>query len=74
MDFMVKSYIKFSIDIINKPQLIYFSWTLYEKNSLTIIELQIILEILTGDKMAVYSNEKEKIDIMQKDILKLFEE
>lgn len=39
MEFMVRSYIKFSVDILNKSQLIYYAWTLFEKNSMSLTEV-----------------------------------
>lgn len=65
LDFMLKNYIKFSVDLINKPQLIYFAWTLYEKNSISINEIHLTLEILAGEKVNMFSaEEREKISIL----------
>ena len=72
MDFMVKSFIKFHVDLSDKPQMMYFSYTLYEANHLTFNELAMILEVLGGDTLKMINELREHIEIQKKDLLKLF--
>ena len=63
LDFMIRSYIKFHVDLINKPQIVYFAWTLYERNHLTANELHLTLEILGGDTLKMISELREHIQL-----------
>eukprot|EP00347_Sterkiella_histriomuscorum_P014515 403360583 len=74
MDFMLRSFIKFHVDLSNKPQLVYFSYTLYEGNQISFNELSLMLEVLGGNTLKMINELREHIEIQKKDLLKLFAE
>ena len=54
LDFMIQSYVKFNVDLLNKPLLIYQALTLYELNFIPLELIKIVLEIFgSADRITV---------------------
>lgn len=63
MDFMIRSFIKFHVDLSDKPQMTYFSYTLYESNQISYNELNMILEVLGGNTLKMINELREHIEM-----------